>query len=194
MYPIEKMARLFDAFHSGYVCQVEKPTKNSMRRINEHFGIQFPASLIEFANRSNSFGTWFAGLGEDYENPWHIIKINSLFRKMRRRKHRDKWRRAKPGELIIINHGHDRDCDCIDASDWNEEAKEYRLVYWYPGLEVIEYRYDSFLDYINEYVLNEAARCLKYKDRIGATGARSREQFELISQILGPDWVKHCPQ
>jgi len=188
LYPLDKMVRLFDALAGGWGADFERPTTKSIKHINQHFGIELPASLVEFAYRSEHFSTWFGGLGEDYANPMHIIRVTSHYRNKRRRKHGDKWRRAMPRQYIVINHGHDDDCDCIDTADWNAETSEFRLGYWCPGMDTLEFRQDSFLHYINRYVLDWARGCLKYKDREGKTGMRAREKFDMVTRILGQGW------
>jgi len=183
MHDIETLAELFDLL-SGPVFDSEKPTNSSIEQINDHFGIELPATLVQFAKLSNNFGAWFSSLGEDYRNPFHIIRINRIYRRMRKRKHGDKWRPAKPREYIVINHGHDNDCDCIDTGDWNEKEGEYRIVYWYPGVEEIEYRYDSFLHYLNNHVENSINYHTKNVNRSGSLRSGSRNIVECINEII----------
>jgi hypothetical protein len=67
---------------------------------------------------------WFASIGEDFENPMHILNLNRIFH-------------TEPGDgymplpepLVLINHGHDGDCDCIDTRVQNAEG-EYSIIYW----------------------------------------------------------------
>lgn len=191
LYPLDKMIRVFDELAGGYWANFERPTTQSIAHINQHFRVKLPAALVEFAYRSEHYSTWFAGLGEDYANPMHIIRITSHYRNMRRRKHGDKWRRAMPGQYIVINHGHDDDCDCIDTADWNAETGEFRLGYWCPGMEALEFRQDSFLHYINWQTLHHARYQVKYKDREGATGVRAREKYDMVAGILGRGWENH---
>jgi hypothetical protein len=183
MYDIEALAKLFDLL-SGPVFDSEKPTKTSIEKINEHFGIELPADFIRFAEISNNFGAWYSSLGEDYLNPFHIIRINRIYRRMRRKKHGDKWRPAKPNEYIVINHGHDDDCDCIDAGDWNEKESEYRIIYWCPGIEKIEYRYDSFSHYLNNHVEKSIKYHTNNVNRSGSLRSTSRNIVECINEIL----------
>ncbi|MBU6954512.1 SMI1/KNR4 family protein [Hahella sp. NBU794] len=183
MYSLEKLAEVNDMV-SGYVCHQEKPTLDSINRVNEHFGFSLPQGLIDFAMLSAKFGSFFASLGEDYYNHYHIIRVNRIFRRLRRRAHGDKWRAAKPKPYIVINHGHDRCCDCIDTSDWNEAIQEYRIVFWYPGAKEVEYRYDSFLHYINHHVMAHANYHLNNINSSGNIRTPSREVAERLKRVL----------
>ncbi len=184
MFPLNELVKLFDLLANGGLFDVQPPTDESIEHINRHFGISLPESLIEFAKRSKQFGTWFASLGEDYNNPFHIIRINRLFKRMRRQAHGDKWRPAKPKAYILINHGHDDDCDCLDAANWNKESGEYQIVYWYPGIKEIEERYKSFSDYIEAFVLNKIQYHYDNKNSSGQLRRNSREMVKEIDKIL----------
>ena len=184
MHDLETLAKLFDLL-SGFEVPTQRPTEASIARINEHFGVELPANFIRFAKFSECYGSWFAGLGEDYQNEWHIIRINSFYRRLRRRKHGDKWRSAKPKAYVVINHGHDDDCDCIDTSDWNEDAGEYRIGYWTPGLERIDEPYDSFLAYLNGLVKAHLRRHTNDFNRSGGLRTGSRTIVAKIDEIVG---------
>jgi hypothetical protein len=69
---------LFRPWAQAFV--VEPPTVESVRHINAELGIQLPQSMIAFASQCNSYGAWFAGLGEDYSNHLHILNINRIFK------------------------------------------------------------------------------------------------------------------
>ena len=104
--------------------------ETSIKYINSHFGISLPPKLIDMANKSQNFGSWFDSLGPDFSNPFHIIRINRIYHRMRRRPHGGKWQRAKPRYLLVINHGHDDDCDCLDLRTWDSETGDYPIQYW----------------------------------------------------------------
>lgn len=105
-----------------------RPTRQSIGRIETHFGIALPPALIEVALHSRSFGRWFAGLGPDYTSLDHIIRINSYCRRRRRS-------RAIPKYLIAFNVGFDEDFYCFDARHYNHQTGEYFIRYWSPGME-----------------------------------------------------------
>ncbi len=125
--------------HSCYAPH-PKPTNDSIEKINDHFGIQLPGALIEFARHSNSFSSWFASIGPDFDSHTHIIRINSFWRRRR------KTRRI-PTDLVIINLGHDEDCDCLDVSSYDPESGEYEIQYWCPEVSNGK-RWQDFHTYI----------------------------------------------
>jgi hypothetical protein len=100
------------------------PTVESVLRINHELDISLPESFLDFANRCDCYGVWFASIGEDFENPLHILNLNRLF-------HRDEGDgyTPLPETLVLINHGNDGDCDCIDTRVQNAEG-EYSIIYW----------------------------------------------------------------
>lgn len=121
--------------------QHPRPTKHSIAKINEHFGIGLPHSLLEFVRCWHSSGILFASLGTDYGSFNHIIRINSYWR------HRRRTRRI-PRNLVVINQCHDEDCDCLDLAKFDSTTGEYAIQYWFPGT-TDEIVYSSFPEYIN---------------------------------------------
>lgn len=120
--------------------QHPRPTPFSIRRINEHFQMTLPASFLQFVRSWRSSGNWFAGLGSDYDSPFHIIRINSFWRRRRRT-------RRIPHNLVIFNRGHDEDCDCFNLDVYDPASGEYEIRYWFPGFKEIV-SYPSFFDYM----------------------------------------------
>jgi len=113
--------------------QYPRPTEFSLRRINEHFQMTLPQSLLEFVRSWRASGTWFASLGDDYDSPQHIIRINSYWRRRR-------MTRRLPHSLVVFNLCHDDDCDCFNLDAYDAASGEYEVRYWRPGLaEVISY-------------------------------------------------------
>jgi hypothetical protein len=100
------------------------PTVESVCRINHELGIRLPESLLDFAHQCDCYGVWFASIGEDFESPMHILNLNRIFHT----EHEDGYT-PLPETLVLINHGHDADCDCIDTSIQNVEG-EYSIIYW----------------------------------------------------------------
>lgn len=100
------------------------PTIESIRRINDQLGIRLPESFVDFARRCDCYGVWFASIGEDFESSMHILNLNRIF-------HSDygDGYTPLPETLVLINHGHDGDCDCIDIRVQNADG-EYPIVYW----------------------------------------------------------------
>jgi hypothetical protein len=185
MLSLDKLIKLDDLLCGRYhLLPCELPTQNSIEYINNHFGIQLPQTLIKIALKSKSFGSYFSSLGEDYTNPVHIIRNNSRYKNLYRCKHGDKWRRAKPKEYIVINHGHDNDCICLDLGNTNSGTNEYEVIYWYPGIENIDVRYKSFDCYYEKHVMFHVNSHLNNKNRSGQLRSYSRNLAEKINMIL----------
>jgi len=142
--PESKFVALFDALmnHPG---NASPPTDRSIARINAELGIELPSSLIEFARRSQNFGAWFCSLGEDYDSHAHILAMNRDFHSP------DREGMYAPGPmppyLVMINHGHDDDCDCLDLRVPRSPEDEYSLAYWSPGEDAVALA-PSFADYL----------------------------------------------
>lgn len=64
----DKLPQLFDLVVKPH-WQAPAPTADSVQRINDHFKIALPATLIEFAQMSKHYGAWFASIGPDFESP-----------------------------------------------------------------------------------------------------------------------------
>jgi hypothetical protein len=139
-----ELIRRFDAVVPAYWEGPPPPTSISLIRIEKHFSMTVPHSLVEFARNSKSFGSWFASLGPDYGNRNHIIRINSYWRQKRKTK-------AIPKNLVALNIGFDEDLDCFDLGQFNEGTQEYAIQYWSPGINDGT-RYTDFPAYIESCV------------------------------------------
>ena len=147
--PRDKQAEVFDLL-VGYTFEVAPPTRASIARINAGLGIELPPTLIDFAQRATKFGAWFASLGEDFDNPLHILALNREYR-VRQRKG-DRYWRPMPRHLVMFNHGHDDDCDCFDLRLPRSPQGEYWTTYWSPG-EDDRTIADNFPDYLDQQLL-----------------------------------------
>jgi hypothetical protein len=136
MIAFEKLVALFD-LRQTTVFPAQPPTDSSIATINTHFGVTLPPMLVRFARVSQKFGCYFASLGEDYENDSHILRINKQFGRVRRRR-QGRWQQVKPEYLLVINHGHDNDCDCLDLRSWNPQTGDYALRYWTPSTQHVD--------------------------------------------------------
>jgi len=151
MYPSEKLPEIFDVLVNKMSWESLPPTENSIEKINSHFNMKLPQSLINFALKSNNFSGWFSGLGEDYQSTSHIIRVNSLYRQKRMRRE-GKWVKSMPRNYVIINLGFDEDCDCIDIDTFNPDTGEYNIKYWSPGIEDGAV-HEDFYNYINSHLM-----------------------------------------
>ena len=132
----------FDALMTGHGHAHERPTAASLAHIQAHFGVRFPHELIQFARDAAHFHSWFASLGPDYDNPQHIIRINSYWRRRRPK-------RRIPRHLIAFNLGFDDDFNCFDLSMTPPDriaTGEHAVRYWSADLDAPNNvaRYDSF--------------------------------------------------
>jgi hypothetical protein len=148
MIPESKLASVFDAVMNHPV-KVSPPTARSIARINAELGIELPPSLIGFAQRSEKFGAWFCSLGEDYDSYFHILGMNRDFHAP----DRDGVYASgpMPSYLVMINHGHDDDCDCLDLRVPRSPEGEYSIAYWSPG-EDDRTLASSFADYLRVHL------------------------------------------
>jgi len=132
----------FDALMQGYGPVHARPTAVSLAHIQAHFGVRFPNELIQFARDAAHFHCWFASLGPDFDNPHHIIRINSYWRRRRPK-------RRIPRHLIAFNLGFDDDLDCFDLSMTPPDriaTGDHAVRYWSADLDspTDVARYDSF--------------------------------------------------
>jgi hypothetical protein len=144
---VEQLAEDFDDVICG-AGQVPRPSEWSIRKINAHFNFVLPDDLITFAKHARFYGRRFASLGDDYDSPSHIIRINSYWRRRRQK-------RAVPRNLVAINRGFDDDLDCLDISSIDAATGEYAVQYWFPGIDESDAsrsRYGSFREYIESQV------------------------------------------
>lgn len=106
----ERFRKIFPAVESG-----SAPTPDSIATIERDLGFQIPGELVRFANLCPSYSSWFASIGEDYDNSTHILQVNREFHGFEVN--------ALPQDLVMINHGYDRDCDCYDITNRDEEGR-----------------------------------------------------------------------
>jgi hypothetical protein len=129
------------------------PTDLSLRRIEAELGFRPPALFVEVARACPAYGGWFGSIGDDFDNHNHLVRINQAFRE-----------EGLSPRYVLLNHGHDGDCDA-----WDTDAR--------PGadgeLPIVSFSYDgerralaeargsvaSFADYIDAFVRTRAPRC-----------------------------------
>ena len=108
--------------------QAEPPTFDSVNHINQALGIKLPDSFIQFATACPHYVVWFASIGDDFDSPLHIVRLNELF-------HAPSGDVADylPPWLVMFNYGHDGDCDCFDSRVL-QESGEHPLFYYSVSL------------------------------------------------------------
>jgi hypothetical protein len=141
----------------GYACEpwgssgfrAAPSTSASLERIARELGVRVPPLFARVATECRVYGGWFASIGEDYDNPMHIIELNRAFRDM-----------GLPAHLVMLNHGHDGACDCWDTTRVHDG--EHPIVY--VGLEesgdarLGDLLGASFRDYLETYCRQHAPR------------------------------------
>ena len=142
---------LFDLAVGGVRRTYPAPTPQSVERIESHLGCALPLGLIDLATQAVKFASWFSSLGEDVQSPDHIIRVNASYKRRRMRRHR-RWVHAKPRNLVVINLGFDRDCDCLNLDTRNVATGEYEIWYWTPNLDPVPIARD-FRTYVSSLIL-----------------------------------------
>jgi hypothetical protein len=154
---IDLLPAAFEPWGSSGLYPSRPPTAESVERIESTLHIKLPQLFIDVAAACSSYGGWFNSIGDDYESHAHILRLNAGFRES-----------GLPPRYILMNHGHDGDCDA-----WDTEAPpiggELPIVYFnfdndanddgpylFQGLKAYA---SSFADYIDAFVRKKAPDC-----------------------------------
>ena len=129
------------------------PTEESVVRIESELGIRLPALLVEVALACDSYGGWFGSIGDDYVSHNHMLGYNRGFRE-----------EGVPPRYVLLNHGHDGDCDAWDTEAGPPRAGELPIMYFNFDCERRALRHlrvsaASFAEYIDAFVRAHAPRC-----------------------------------
>jgi hypothetical protein len=136
---IEACAKRFSTVY-GMPRENSQPTTASIEVIERTLGFKIPADFIHFTRLCPNYTSWFASLGENFEDPLHILKLHAEY-------HSDHI--MLPPELIVINHGYDGDLSCYDLSRTDSSGR-YSIVYCWvpesevPGAAVSDRRHEAF--------------------------------------------------
>jgi hypothetical protein len=162
MVPFDTLTELFEIAMSpwsrGPQPPSAAPTPESLSRIQRTLGIGVPEDFARLAAACPSYGVWFASIGDDFGSSGHIVMLNELFHDGRRL-HDGHDGPALPPHFVMLNHGHDGDCDCWDTRVVTA-AGEHPIVY--VRLEVAAtahpsgVRFESFRTYVEEFALRRA--------------------------------------
>jgi hypothetical protein len=155
--------------HSWY--HVAPPTPQSIERIQQELGITLPEDYVRIAAGCASYGGWLAGIGDDYDHGCHILRLNAEF-------HAHGDEPPLPQYFVLLNHGHDGDCDCWDMRE-TTAGGEHPIVYILFGVASPEpsgKRFETFRAYIEYFALQGAVR---------APDASRRRQAERWIEALG---------
>ena len=175
MIPFDILAELFtiatepwgnsEWYHAG------PPVRPSVARIQQQLGLKIPDDYLHLAKACPSYGGWLCGIGRDYKRHVHILNINAGF-------HTDTPDfAALPDYLVLLNHGHDHDCDCWDKRTVSASG-EHPIVYVdadSPVRTPIGRQFNTFRDYLEHFVLTSAARNKNLE--------RGRRANELVAKL-----------
>lgn len=154
MIPFDALLELFTIATESSDHGLASPTPRSVEHIQSELGIRLPQDYLRLARECPSYGSWLAGIGEEYDHRGHILTINQI--------HHFPEQHC-PGELlaplpkhfIVLNQGYDGYCACWDLREATETG-EHRVVY----VQVSEYevrettrRYESFRAYIEDFAV-----------------------------------------
>ena len=134
----------------GHTYPATPATGASLARIADELGIVVPPLLIGVSRHCRSYGGWFASIGEDYQSWMHLVALNRAFREA-----------GLPDHLVMLNHGHDGDCDCFVAG--GNEPGEYEIEFWRVHenrrpAERVRTIAPGFRDYLVDYCRHHAPR------------------------------------
>src|SRR5277367_462526 len=128
MKTLEELAVLMTKKWMPWTCDwyPSKPaTKESVVYIESILKFTIPQDFIEFSRLVHNYGVRFGSIGDDYTSHNHLLRLNEAFHQA------DDSSIALPERWILINHGHDGDCDCLDVSVGN--GGEYPIYYLNVG-------------------------------------------------------------
>jgi hypothetical protein len=149
----ELLPAWFEPWGSSGWYRSQPPTPESIRRIETALDIQLPPLLIEIAGACASYGGWFGSVGDDVSSGNHILSINNNFKEQ-----------GLPPRYVLLNHGHDGDCDAWDTSAPPTPLGERPIVYFHFDGErrvIGDFRVcaSSFAEYLDAFVRERAPRC-----------------------------------
>ncbi len=157
MIPFETLAELFEIAIAPYNRAAAPPTPQSLARIQQHLGIRIPDDYVRFATMCPSYGSWLASIGDDFDNGLHILNLNAVFHDCTPVD--GEGYVALPKHLIILNHGHDGDCDCWDTRTQTASG-EHPIIYACIDATAVELgnrTFPSFHAYAEYFILYQVA-------------------------------------
>jgi hypothetical protein len=129
------------------------PTEFSIKQIEEELKIRLPPLFIEVAQSCPLYGGWFGSIGEDFRSHNHMLRINHGLRED-----------GLSPRYVLLNHGHDGDCDAWDCDAHPTSADESPILYFNYDcdrheLQGLHVKATSFAEYIDTFVRTAAPRC-----------------------------------
>src|SRR5947209_16353 len=121
MMPFDTLAELFSIATERRLQQVAPPTPRSVETIQRELRVTIPDDYVRIATACPTYGGLLAGIGEDYHHDIHILRLNAVF-------HAGVCSPALPRRFVLVDHGHDGDCDCWDTRETTSSG-EHPVVY-----------------------------------------------------------------
>ncbi len=149
---LDLLPATFEPWGSSGLFPSRPPTPKSVGRIESSLGIVMPRLFVEVASCCPSYGGWFNSIGDDYQSHAHLLSNNAAFREA-----------GLAARYVLLNHGHDGDCDAWDTGGQTQEG-ELPIMYFnynedgriFRGLKLSA---TCFADYIDNLVRAKAPRC-----------------------------------
>lgn len=126
---------------------LRQPTPESVERISAELEVQIPDELVTLASQTPSYGGWFGGLGDDFDHPAHMLSLNQEFHDPEQ----EEGDAPLPEHLVLLNHGHDGDCDCWDTRSINPTGEHPIVYYDFAMREASVDAHSSFLSYLEAF-------------------------------------------
>lgn len=142
----------FEPWGSSSWYPSKPPTAKSLARIRAELGVDLPELFVAVAHACASYGGWFCSIGDNFEHHGHIIRLNEAF-----------YAEGVPRRYVLLNHGHDGDCDA-----WDKEGEivnnEFPIVYFKcwderKGITHLRPYALNFASYIDRFVKAHAKSC-----------------------------------
>lgn len=158
------------------------PTDSSVQHIEAELGIRLPPLFVEVARTCPSYGGWFGSIGDDFASHNHIVQINRSFRA-----------EGLDPHYVLLNHGHDGDCDAWDTQSQPAGDGERPIVYFNydvdrratSGLRPIA---TSFADYLDAQVRTRPALPSEGPASTGEAHPRRFGRRERRLRPIAPKW------
>jgi hypothetical protein len=150
---LELLPASFEPWGSSSWYPSQPPTDASVQRIAAELRVEVPSLFIEIARACLSYGGWFGSIGDDFASHNHLLSINRAFRE-----------EGLTPRYVLLNHGHDGDCDAWDTEAERSTSGEMAIVYFNYDcdrrrLSGLRPSARTFAEYIDAFVRAHAPRC-----------------------------------
>lgn len=123
--------------------------------------MRLPSLFVEVARACPAYGGWFGSIGDDFDSHNHLLAINRSFRDQ-----------GLSPRYVLLNHGHDGDCDAWDTAAPPSVDGAFPIVYFRLAdrgqTHDLRPVAQTFAAYIDAFVRARAPRCPVKRLRRGA--------------------------